>query len=503
MKFWFGKKETGRGEPGGVSCDVLTIGGHDPVIGATHSSSVLITPPPGNSAAETGGPAAKPPAPPPSASTEVKPPAAADAGQAEARKPAGGGAPLQPASESQVKHVPAVPDSAGTAERPVNKAPVMPISAGKGAAVSLQAPMNSMQTGGGSVSGLGQPGGDAGKPARPVLTPVRMATPTEPVRLKPLSAAPAAPPPAPAAAPGAAAGGLRPVGGSFGLRPKEGVVPLGGAPAAPAPAAAAAPAPAAAPQADPSAAAGAAEKGVVERDADGIIRPKTDQRALYYQLMNGLYDAVLILDDQGHIVDCNARVTAMLGYSREDTWDLPIDKVITGMSNQMFEHLKRNLAENHHILIDARCFRQDGTSFAGEVGVSTLSLTRGSNIVFAIRNVDRRKNAMDEMRKGQAALEVSLAPSFVCDMDGFFVVVNQALLDAFGIPDEAQAKNVRFIDLLPDAARFFLRASCGEKLRESLRVPTPSGVPLKVELALKPVQNGQTVTGVAGSILQV
>jgi PAS domain-containing protein len=137
------------------------------------------------------------------------------------------------------------------------------------------------------------------------------------------------------------------------------------------------------------------------------------------------------------------------------------------------------------------------------VGVSTLSLTRGSNIVFAIRNVDRRKNAMDEMRKGQAALEVSLAPSFVCDMDGFFVVVNQALLDAFGIPDETQAKNVRFIDLLPDAARFFLRASCGEKLRESLRIPTPNGTPLKVELSLKPVQNGQTVTGVAGSILQV
>ncbi len=271
--------------------------------------------------------------------------------------------------------------------------------------------------------------------------------------------------------------------------------------AGPGGAAAAAPAAPAAESAAPGAP--SADKSAAEYDSDGVVRPKTDQRALYYQLMNGLYDAVLILDDQGHIVDCNSRVTAMLGYAREDTWDLPIDKVITGMSNQMFEHLKRNLAENHHILIDARCFRQDGTSFAGEVGVSTLSLTRGSNIVFAIRNVDRRKNAMDEMRKGQAALEVSLAPSFVCDMDGFFVVVNQALLDAFGIPDEAQAKNVRFIDLLPDAARFFLRASCGEKLRESLRVPTPNGVPLKVELSLKPVQNGQTVTGVAGSILQV
>lgn len=247
----------------------------------------------------------------------------------------------------------------------------------------------------------------------------------------------------------------------------------------------------------------AKEKGVVERDVDAVVRPKVDQKALYYQLMNGLYDAVLILDNQGHVVDCNSRVTEMLGYLREEAWDLPVEKVITGMTSQMFEHLKRNLAENHHILIDARCFRKEGTSFAGEVGVSTLSLTRGTNIVFAIRNVERRKSAMDELRKSHAALDIALAPAFVCDTDGFFIVVNNALLEAFGIPDEVQAKSVRFMDLLPDAARLFVRASCGEKLRETLRVPTPDGLPVRLQLALMPIQSGQSVTGVAGSILQM
>ena len=234
-----------------------------------------------------------------------------------------------------------------------------------------------------------------------------------------------------------------------------------------------------------------------------LLRPTTDQRALYYELMNGLYDAILILDDQGHVVDCSKRITDLLGYAREDAWDLPIDKIITGMSVQMFAHLRRNLAENHHILIDARCFRQDGTSFAGEVGVSTLSLTRGHNIVFAIRNVERRKNAMDDLRRGQAAFDVALVPAFVCDTDGFFQIVNQAFLDSFGIPDASQAKSVRFVDLLPDAARLFLRASCGEKMREKLNVSTANGQTVKLELSLAPVQSGQNTTGVAGSILQI
>jgi PAS domain S-box-containing protein len=232
------------------------------------------------------------------------------------------------------------------------------------------------------------------------------------------------------------------------------------------------------------------------------VRPKPDQRVLYYQLMDGLYDAILILDDQGHVVDGSKRITELLGYSREETWDMPIEKVITGMSRQMFEHLRRNLKENHHILIDARCFRKDGTSFAGEVGVSTLALTRSSNMVFAIRNVERRKNAMDEMRRGQAAFELSLSPGFVCDVDGFFQVVNPALLEAFGIPNVEQAKRVRFVDLLPDAARLFLRAACGDKGRETVKVSVANEVSVALELALAPLKNGQTVTGVAGAMRQ-
>jgi len=233
------------------------------------------------------------------------------------------------------------------------------------------------------------------------------------------------------------------------------------------------------------------------------VRPKPDQRVLYYQLMDGLYDAILILDDQGHVVDGSKRITEILGYTREETWDMPIEKIITGMSRQMFEHLRRNLKENHHILIDARCFRKDGTSFAGEVGVSTLTLTNSSNMVFAIRNVERRKNAMDEMRRSQSAFETALSPGFVCDVDGFFQVVNAALLEAFGIPDAEQAKRVRFVDLLPDAARLFLRAACGDRVREKLSVASANGVPVSVELALSPLKSGQTVTGVAGSMQQL
>ncbi|MDD2600084.1 MAG: PAS domain-containing protein [Kiritimatiellae bacterium] len=236
---------------------------------------------------------------------------------------------------------------------------------------------------------------------------------------------------------------------------------------------------------------------------EGYVKPKGDQRVLYYQLMNGLYDAVLVLDDKGHVVDCNERVQKVLGFSREDAWDMPIDQVIKGMNSQMYAHLKRNLSENHHILITARCYRRDGESFKGEIGVSTLSLTRENNVVFAIRNVDQRKSVMAELRKSAAAFEVALVPAFACNLEGYFTAVNQALMEALGIADEKEAKKVRFIDVLPDAARAFVKCLAGERQRETLLAPTTGGHPVKIDVALAPIMNGREVTGIAGSILQL
>lgn len=281
----------------------------------------------------------------------------------------------------------------------------------------------------------------------------------------------------------------------FAFRPKPGAA----APTTPV-SAAQSPAASSAPVVPPP----AAKSGAAEPDGkSAMVRPKGDQRALYYELMNGLYDAVLILDDQGHVVDSNVRVKSLLGYTREEMWDLPISKVIPGMTSQMFEHLKRNLTENNHVLMDARCVRQDESVFASEVGVSTLTLTRGTNLVFAIRNVERRRNAMEELRKSSTALQIALAPAFVCDSEGFFQTVNQALLDTFGMRDDAQAKSVRFVDLVPDASRYFLRASCGEKLKETLQIQTPDGLSIKIELSLSPIQSGEKIAAVAGSFLQV
>ena len=119
------------------------------------------------------------------------------------------------------------------------------------------------------------------------------------------------------------------------------------------------------------------------------VRPKKGQKALYYQMMNSIYDAVLILDDNGHVVDCNERVPSIFGHSREELWDEPVGSLIPGITPQIFAKMKTGLHGNRRVLISARCHRKDGSSFHGEVGAGLINLT-GENLVLTIRNIEKR-----------------------------------------------------------------------------------------------------------------
>lgn len=119
------------------------------------------------------------------------------------------------------------------------------------------------------------------------------------------------------------------------------------------------------------------------------IRPQKGQKALYYQMMNALYDATLILDDNGHVVDCNERTTSIFGHSREELWDAAVTTLIPGINSQIFAKMKDGLHGNRRVLINARCHRKDGTTFPGEVGAGLMDLT-GENVVLTIRNIEKR-----------------------------------------------------------------------------------------------------------------
>lgn len=247
----------------------------------------------------------------------------------------------------------------------------------------------------------------------------------------------------------------------------------------------------------------APESAVAPQEGGGLkVRPKVDQRALYQQLMNGLYDAVFILDERGNVMESNSRVSEVLSYTRDEAWDLPIATIIPGMTRQLMEHLKKNLAESSHVLIDSRCYRKDGTSFAGEIGVSNINFMRGNNMIFTIRNVDRRKAALVDAKRFQAAVEHALVPMFICHVDGTFITANQCALDMFSIQSLADKKTAKLSDFIPAAASAFEEAAKGGH-NEGTYSLNFQGSTVSFKMSISGIKNGEEIIGVAGSVMAV
>lgn len=231
------------------------------------------------------------------------------------------------------------------------------------------------------------------------------------------------------------------------------------------------------------------------------VRARPDSRALYAQLMNGIYDAVLVLDDRGRTIDCNGRVLNILGYTRDEAWDLPVSAVIPGMTQAMLDKLKAGLATSHHAIISTRCFRKDGTYFSGEVGVCLCQLMRGSSFVMTIRSTTSREKADEEIRMVHAAFLASPVVQFICAQNGNFTSVNPAFLAFFRMSDAGQAKAATLPDLLPEAAGGFLKAASGIRSIETIELPQAAeGEPCSITVAVVPLLRGQDVIAVSGSI---
>lgn len=236
-----------------------------------------------------------------------------------------------------------------------------------------------------------------------------------------------------------------------------------------------------------------------------ILRPKNNQKTIYDQFLNGLYDLVIIVDRHGHIVECNRRAETMLGYaSRSDTWDMPISKIINGMTPPLFEQLKQSLTTNDYAMINSRCVCKDGATFPCEIGVSKTSFS-GNNIVFSIRNSERHQTQEVEARQQKQALELSLAPTFICTpQDGTFISVNQSFLDAFGIPTRQAALDITFFDLMPNLRELFGKAIAGVKVHEKMEIAAAAGQNIKIEIVLAPAfASNKTIHAVIGSLMQI
>jgi PAS domain S-box-containing protein len=229
-----------------------------------------------------------------------------------------------------------------------------------------------------------------------------------------------------------------------------------------------------------------------------------DRKSLFRQFLAGMYDAVVITDPNGHILEINPRAVEYFGHAAEEVVDKPISFFIPGLAPEIVQRIRKGLAEDRHMMIDANGLAKNGAKFSCEVTVSIIDLMDPGDLVFTIRNVERRRRVRDMLRAKENAFQVSHAALFTCSPDGRFTHVNESFLEMFCLEDEDDARSKTFAELMSDEplSENFAKALAGEKTAVSIVAQADEGDEEEVEVILAPNRDGRKICGVVGSVIK-
>ncbi len=159
-----------------------------------------------------------------------------------------------------------------------------------------------------------------------------------------------------------------------------------------------------------------------------------------------LYDAVLIADSGGRIVDANPRAGEFLQYAQPELSGLHFSDIVAGDVDAAVGSMQDALRQGQFVMIQGHCIRRDRSLFPAEMVLRGLPVTP-SRLCLLVRDVTRRKNTEDRLRAGYTAMQNAASGIAILDIRGRFQYANPALLRLWDFPGDTDLPGRPFAEL--------------------------------------------------------
>src|ERR1019366_4450187 len=112
-------------------------------------------------------------------------------------------------------------------------------------------------------------------------------------------------------------------------------------------------------------------------------------------------NGVMAIDAAGCIIQLNAQIEKMFGYSRAELIDQPVEVLVPVRFRQGHVGLRKDFAAAPQMRLlgtsrDLYVVRKDGSEFLVEIGLNSMATSMGNVVVATIVDITERKRAADE-----------------------------------------------------------------------------------------------------------
>ena len=125
----------------------------------------------------------------------------------------------------------------------------------------------------------------------------------------------------------------------------------------------------------------------------------------YQELLESIYDAVVITDGKGRVVDFNSRTRDFFLCAGDELVGTSVIDLISGADETLLSAIKKNLKDHRYTLIEAGCRRRNGTTFPAEIAVNQVMFNAPPELCFFIRDITVRKKAQEGLESAVARLQ--------------------------------------------------------------------------------------------------
>lgn len=116
-------------------------------------------------------------------------------------------------------------------------------------------------------------------------------------------------------------------------------------------------------------------------------------------ILESLYDAVILADTKGMVRECNGRAVELLGYTRPELCQMELARLISGVTNELLRTIGQQLKVGRFTVLEGRCTRKNGSMFPAEIAVGAISSPGGEGFCISLRNITQRRLTEEKIRR--------------------------------------------------------------------------------------------------------
>lgn len=150
-------------------------------------------------------------------------------------------------------------------------------------------------------------------------------------------------------------------------------------------------------------------------------------------LFQNAYDATLITNISGDILQGNRRAHEFLSADGKELVGLNVTSLISGADPSLVDRLVQALETERYVRIHAWCRSGNGAFFPTEIAVYRSSAGGARHLCFFIRDITWRKEAEDRLQKVDIAMRTARAGIAMLDTSGIVTYANPAMNSLCGI----------------------------------------------------------------------